>query len=353
MIEPDSAVYWRRRAVAGAGVFGVVLLVAWALSGTGAPPNHDVPQALIAGSTQLTFQPPSDSNTAQVSNVPSSLLPLPSALAAGAGGTDGSAPQALAPGSTLPGSTGYEPALSGASALPNGSPGLPSQAGAAPALPQNAAPNLDVAPSQNTALPNNTAPNTALPNSSADAPLPNGANLDTVAPGNVAQAVPNQAGKPDKPAKPVGPHGALATGPTIKPPAPAATPTCSDDNIGLVAQVSAPTFKIGQRPVFRLVIANLGSVPCARNLDRGLRELVVTNASGARVWDGNDCGVAHKTEVQVLEPGKPLAFPLTWAGRGSAPGCTAKRTELPPGAYQLTAKLGPLTSGAAPFTLTK
>jgi hypothetical protein len=332
MIEPDSAVYWRRRAVAGAGVCGVVLLVGWALSGTGSPQSHDVPRAVTAGSTQLMFQPPPGSNTAQVSNMPSSLLPLPPALAAGAGGTNGAAEQTLAPGST-----GYQAAPPGASALPDGSPGLPSQADAAPALHRDAAPDLDAAPNQDTTLPDNTVPNTAPPNNSADAPLPNGA----------------QPEQPAKPTKPVGLHGALATGPTVKPPAPAATPTCSDDNIGLVAQVSAPTFKIGQRPVFRLVIANLGSVPCARNLDRGLRELVVTNASGVRVWDGNDCGVAHKTDVQVLEPGKPLAFPLTWAGRGSAPGCTAKRTELPPGAYQLTGKLGRLTSGAAHFTLTK
>jgi hypothetical protein len=58
--------------------------------------------------------------------------------------------------------------------------------------------------------------------------------------------------------------------------------------------------------------------------------------------------------MKVLEPGKPVVFPLTWAARSSAPGCTAaRRADLPPGSYQLTGKLGRLISGAAPFTLTK
>jgi hypothetical protein len=74
------------------------------------------------------------------------------------------------------------------------------------------------------------------------------------------------------------------------------------------------------------------------------------------VWDGNDCAQAARPQpkMQVLEPGKPVVFPLTWAGRGSAPGCSAtNRAALPAGTYQLIGKLGRLTSGAAQFTLTK
>jgi hypothetical protein len=135
-------------------------------------------------------------------------------------------------------------------------------------------------------------------------------------------------------------------------PAAGAVPACSDKNIGLVAQVGASSYRSGQRPEFRLVIANIGSAPCTRDLDPGLQELVVSGPGGARLWDSNDCFPAHKPASQVLAPGKPMVFPVSWAARTSAPGCGANRKEVPPGSYQLTGKLGGLTSGSAPFTIT-
>ena len=424
MIEADSTVYWRRRAVAGIGVVGVVLLVAWAMSGSSGTQASQakMPQAINAGSTQVTFQPPPGSNAAQVSNMPSSLLPLPNALGAGAnsnGGDPSAAPsaQALAPGSTLPGSPGYpasDATQPGATPQLNGAPSLGSPSTAAPgALP--ATPNLNStqAPVPNSlgaanSLPNsnNTLPNSnnTLPNSNNSVPADPGATGAVSPPGmtlpNNSSGVPHQAplnhrpahgsgdnpqttsgqsgqpgtdadqdssnqtaGKPGKSGKPNslagngGQHGMSTTGHSIRPATPAATPACADDNIGLVAQVSAASFKGGQHPVFRLVVANLSGVACTRDLNRGLRELQVTNSSGARVWDSNDCPTVRTTaaQVQVLEPGKPLTFPLTWAGRTSAPGCSAanKRADLPAGSYQLTGKLGKLTSGAAQFSMAK
>jgi hypothetical protein len=445
MIEPDSAVYWRRRAVAGAGVVGVVLLGALVVSGSSEVPTTQqgrIPQAINVGSSQLTFQPPPDANTAQVSGMPSSLLPLPPALAQGANtdnsddSSDGPAvpsAQALAPGSTLPGSPDYSAMPPGAQTpagalrasapqpgttlLPNGATtpqgALPAsvpaaapsaqgapQPGATMPLPSNNSPNLNspqpnapvsngdalpnTATSGNSPMPNSAGtesnttqhntiqPNTALPNDSAGIPLPNSTDRHTTGLGKDPRTAPDQSNqngpsqetlnqepaRPGKPTKPIGPHSSPAAGPTIQPPAPAATPACSDANIGLVAQVSASTFKIGQRPVFRLVVANLSGVPCTRDLNRGLRELQLNNSSGARVWDSNDCDPAHQTQakaqVSVLEPGKPMVFPLTWAARSSAPGCSAAhRAQLPAGTYQLTGKLGRLISGAAQFTLTK
>jgi hypothetical protein len=54
----------------------------------------------------------------------------------------------------------------------------------------------------------------------------------------------------------------------------------------------------------------------------------------------------------VLDPGKPLVFSLNWAGRTSNPGCAGTRQAVGAGSYQLVGKLGPLTSGPAPFNLT-
>jgi hypothetical protein len=57
--------------------------------------------------------------------------------------------------------------------------------------------------------------------------------------------------------------------------------------------------------------------------------------------------------VQVLEPGRPVTFPVSWTAHSSAPGCTGKREPVPAGTYQVVAKLGALTSKPATFQLAK
>lgn len=119
-----------------------------------------------------------------------------------------------------------------------------------------------------------------------------------------------------------------------------------------MAQVGAPSYRVGQRPLFRLVIVNIGTRPCQRDLDPGLQGLVVNGPTG-QLWASNDCDAEHHPRVQVLEPGKPMVFSLNWAGRTSHPGCGGVRQQIGPGSYQLVGKLGELSSGPAPFTLTR
>ncbi|MDT7592490.1 MAG: hypothetical protein QOH45_2021 [Pseudonocardiales bacterium] len=125
---------------------------------------------------------------------------------------------------------------------------------------------------------------------------------------------------------------------------------CSDQDLALVSQVAAANYKVGQKPMFRLVIANIGDKPCSRDLDPGLQGLVINGKAG-QMWASNDCDANHKPDVRVLDPGKPVVFSLSWAGRTSHPGCGGTRQAVGPGTYQLVGKLGPLSSGPAPFTL--
>ncbi|MBO0876804.1 MAG: hypothetical protein J2P19_25800, partial [Pseudonocardia sp.] len=147
-------------------------------------------------------------------------------------------------------------------------------------------------------------------------------------------------------------EGAAAAGTSVAenpaaPATPAAVPgapaACADNSIGLIAQVGQPSFKVGERPLFRLVIANLGNTPCTRDLDPGLQELTVTGPNGARIWDSNDCSPQRRPDVRTLEPGKPLVFPVSWAGHTSSPGCAAERAPVGAGSYQLHGKLGTLS----------
>jgi hypothetical protein len=372
MLGSAELVYWRRRAVAVAAVLGLVLLVIWAVSGPSQPP---APQAgaetNTAGSTQLSFTQPGQ-----------------------AGEPVGGPSQAALPGAGLPPLGDAEPGVSGqpgASTLPS-SPALPSSSvlPSASALPsQSVVPSVPPAPLAGkpqaaASYPSGAGLGQAAPAGQRPGPAPaaeaptvlapkpveeqpaasapaarNGAApaapRNGVAPAGSAPATAHPGTAPAAPAPAARNGAAPAPGPAAAPrpaaaPAPAAQ--CADQNVAVVAQVGAPNYKVGDRPLFRLVVANLGDKPCSRDLDPGLRGLVV-NGPGGQLWADNDCNLERHPEVRVLEPGKPLVFSVNWAGRTSHPGCGGVRQSVGPGTYQLVGKLGPLTSGPAQFTLTK
>lgn len=131
--------------------------------------------------------------------------------------------------------------------------------------------------------------------------------------------------------------------------APARSPgpprACPDAAIKVLAETGAPAYRVGQRPLLRLVVVNTGTVPCQREVSRTLRELVVTTADGKnRLWSSNDCYSPPGVDSRLLQPGERLSFTVSWAGRTSAPGCPSARDMVPAGNYLITGKLGPLTS---------
>jgi hypothetical protein len=101
------------------------------------------------------------------------------------------------------------------------------------------------------------------------------------------------------------------------------------------------------------MVTNIGSKPCTRDLNPWLQDMVVTGPGSARLWSSNDCSPVNHPDIRTLAPGTPVAFSVEWAGRTSSPGCGPQRSEVGPGSYALIAKLGPLSSGPAPFTLVK
>ncbi|HEY2766602.1 MAG TPA: hypothetical protein VGJ13_21705 [Pseudonocardiaceae bacterium] len=127
--------------------------------------------------------------------------------------------------------------------------------------------------------------------------------------------------------------------------------TCPDEGIGLSAQPSASEYQPGQTREFRMIVANLGSTPCVRDLDAALQEAVVLSADGTRLWSSNDCDAGGSTSMRTLAPGQRLVFSVAWAGRTSQPGCSAQRVVVPAGTYQLMVKLGQLASRPASFRL--
>ena len=155
------------------------------------------------------------------------------------------------------------------------------------------------------------------------------------------------------------PGAAPSARPTTRPAVPPATvppgppKACPDSVLKVTAQTGAPSYRVGERPLLRLLVVNTGKVACTRDVNRKLRELLIFSADGRkRLWSSNDCYGPPGTEQRLLPPGKPQAFQLSWAGRTSAPGCPLERTTVPAGTYRVIGRLGHLAGPPVPLTLT-
>lgn len=399
MFESDSTVYWRRRGVAIASVVAAVMLLVWAMSGpSGSSPDEQAADALTTAGVSL--QSPADDPSpvppagepVGVNGQPGATVPGQPGALPGAGlpasgvpatGQPGALPTSGLPATGLPGSTlpsglpangvptnglpgsGQAP-TSGLS--PNGLPtnGLPTNGLPSSGLPSNRVPSSSLpsnslgpngVPSNGlpsnglpSGIPNTGAPPSGLPGTStatghrSAGQLPSTAGTNSGQPGVATSETQNGRA----------PAGRSAQGrPPTAPAAPAAPVPCSDKAISVQAQTGADSYKVGQKPRFQLMVTNVSSTPCTRDLDPGLQEMVVTGPNHARLWSSNDCFPAKRGDVRTLQPGKPQVFPLDWAGRTSKPGCAGERTSIGPGSYVLTGKLGSLTSGPARFTIVK
>ncbi|MBJ7454286.1 MAG: hypothetical protein JHC71_19685, partial [Blastococcus sp.] len=187
----------------------------------------------------------------------------------------------------------------------------------------------DGAVAERTAAPSMPALATVVPSLSAvrtPVPLP--------APAELAAAAESAAAKTPPPA-----------------PAPVAGGPCTDEM--LTIEVRTPgSAAVGSKPVFELVVTNAAAVPCVRDLDKGLQELIMLDGGGARVWGSNDCFPESGADVRTLAPGEVVVFPVVWGGLASTPACAADRNPPPPGAYAVRGRLDTTSSPDAPFTLT-
>jgi hypothetical protein len=86
-------------------------------------------------------------------------------------------------------------------------------------------------------------------------------------------------------------------------------------------------------------------------MDAGLREVVLLDAAGTRVWGSNDCFPETSTDPRTLAPGEAASFPVQWGGKTSEPTCTAPRTAPTAGSYALVGRLGSATGAPTPLTL--
>jgi hypothetical protein len=134
-------------------------------------------------------------------------------------------------------------------------------------------------------------------------------------------------------------------------PVPATGPVpCSDDMIGVAAEIDPAEHRLGQRPTLRLVVTNVSEQPCVRDLDSERQEIVVWSGDGKdRLWSSNDCVNGSTADLRTLVPGQPVAFAVAWAGRTSAPGCTGTRSVVPAGQYRVMSRVDGVISPPTEF----
>ena len=134
------------------------------------------------------------------------------------------------------------------------------------------------------------------------------------------------------------------------PVAPAPGGPCPDDVLGLEVRTPGQV-AVGSKPTLELVVVNTSPVPCVRALDKELQELVMADASGARVWGSNDCFPESSDDPRTLQPGETVVVPIVWGGLTSEPTCTAPRTTPAPGSYVVRGRLDTKVSADAPLVL--
>jgi hypothetical protein len=126
---------------------------------------------------------------------------------------------------------------------------------------------------------------------------------------------------------------------------------CADGDLRVTARTDATSYPAGQKPVLSLVVTNTGTAPCVRDLDAARQAVAVVRQPGDGLWGSNDCSPGDTDDVRTLQPGEEAVFSVRWSRRTSTPGCAGERTAVPPGTYQLLARLDGIVSEPVPFTL--
>ncbi len=147
------------------------------------------------------------------------------------------------------------------------------------------------------------------------------------------------------------PSEAAASG-TVNSTANGSPAQCPDQSIAVKSNVGQPTYKAGEQPVFTVVITNISTGACTRDMGSGLQQVWVQSLDGQRrLWSSTDCDQGGPADVRTLNGGQQAAFTLTWSATTSQPGCAGDRVPVPAGGYAVVAQFGSVRSGPETFNI--
>ncbi|MBY6678603.1 hypothetical protein HQ312_13295 [Rhodococcus sp. BP-316] len=134
--------------------------------------------------------------------------------------------------------------------------------------------------------------------------------------------------------------------------APVAPGQCADQSLAVKASPDQPSYPAGQEPAFTVVVTNIGTSACERDLGSGLQQVLVYTLEGQRLWSNVDCFPTTTPDIRTLQPGEQAPFAVKWSATTSEPGCAAPRNPVGPGGYSVVGQLGQLRSAPETFNIT-
>ncbi|WP_072803033.1 hypothetical protein [Rhodococcoides yunnanense] len=134
--------------------------------------------------------------------------------------------------------------------------------------------------------------------------------------------------------------------------APAASNQCADQSLAVKATPDKPSYRVGEEPGFTVVITNISSTECQRDVGAGLQQALVYTLDDQRIWSNTDCFPDAQSDLRTFKPGEQAGFTVKWSGTNSVPGCADERIPVGVGSYKVIAQLGELRSSPEPFNIT-
>jgi hypothetical protein len=130
---------------------------------------------------------------------------------------------------------------------------------------------------------------------------------------------------------------------------------CTDAELRITAKPVATSVSRGDGVLIYLLIKNISSRTCTRDIGPDLQELRVVEGAD-KVWSSDDCGTARGSNVRSFIPNFEVSFNVDWNGKMSTTctGTGASRAPAGPvpdaGRYQVLGRVG--TAQSKPVTIT-
>ncbi len=123
---------------------------------------------------------------------------------------------------------------------------------------------------------------------------------------------------------------------------------CARRDIVLSLFTSQTQYSHRQQPVFDVNVVSTQQAECSFNVGSQHLTLVIREGP-ARIWSSADCAAGTGGLIAALKRGVPTVLTFTWQRQTSAPGCSVRTRNVPPGTYTAYAVDGPVAS--APVTI--
>lgn len=150
--------------------------------------------------------------------------------------------------------------------------------------------------------------------------------------------------------QPTTPPPTTTTPPTTT--SPAVPQACPDSVMSVTVTATQPIYQVGDHVPMTLHIANVGPVPCVRDVSRQFRSILLVGADGkTTLWSSSYCYTVSTREIRVLRPNQSLSYSIVWPDETTAPGCPVRRARVGAGQYRLVGRLGDVTGPPTALTL--